>query len=107
MEYTTFQNLPVVDESGVSALTVGDYFLFTDQEWQKTGVPLRRKIQYCQRISEEYPQGIFKTYRYVYDLLESDILTQETKTATRRGKNRVDTRDDDDARDIISETDWV
>ena len=35
-------------------------------------------------------------YTQVFDILESDDTGDETKTATRPGVNRVETRDDDD-----------
>ena len=65
---------------------------------------LRHKIHYYRRDTNDV-----NGYVQVFDILESDVLSQETKTATRRGKNRATnrTRDDDSAIDILSETDWV
>jgi len=111
MKQTVFNALPVISESQIGTISVGNYFLFTDQAWQQNGgVALRYRIQYCRRISDEYPQGIQRNYEYVYDILQSDDLGTETKTATRKKINRSPSRDDDDRNypyGVQNETDWA
>lgn len=68
----------------------------------QTLTALRHRIHYYRRDTSNV-----NGYVQVFDILESDISSQQTKTATRRGKTRVATRDDDSAIDILSETDWV
>jgi len=68
---------------------------------QQQRTSLRHKIHYYVR-DVSHAQG----YYQAFDILESDIATQESKTATRVGKERVATRDDDDGRDVIASPDW-
>lgn len=64
---------------------------------------LRHKIHYYRR-----DDNLAAGYVQIFDILESDILTQESRTPTRIGKNRAvnRTRDDDSSKDILSDPDW-
>ena len=116
-EFNALTNYPN-PASALAATVAGDKFLLSEtQIFQDGTMPsartgklknsqqqvtaLRHKIHYY--VRDDSSVG----YHPVYDILESDILTQESKTATRRGKNRAATRDDDDGRDIISDPDWA
>ena len=58
---------------------------------QQKVTPLRHKLHYYRR-----DVSLDAGYAQVFDILESDDTGDETKTATRPGVNRVETRDDDD-----------
>jgi hypothetical protein len=68
---------------------------------QQKRTSLRHKIHYYVRDTS-HTQG----YYQAFDILESDVATQESKTTTRVGKTRVAARDDDDGRDVIASPDW-
>jgi hypothetical protein len=126
MKQTEFNAMPTV-ETVADALLLADgtNFLFNETQVRDSkhgGSPrpsekigsqsttaLRHKIHY-------YRRDINSTAGYVqvFDILESDILTQETRTVKRIGKDKkhyqdgpVGNRDDDAASDIISDTNWV
>jgi hypothetical protein len=118
MKQSIFNALTVIN-TVADALLLGDgtNFLFNDTR-VRTGnhgggygnhvdsqslTALRHKIHYYRRDT-----STSIGYVQVFDILESDILTQESKTPTRVGKNRAvnRTRDDDTSKDIISDPDW-
>lgn len=109
MKNAEFQALTVyTSKSAVDGLSAGTKFLWgaagtgpaTNIHGKQQGnTALRHRITYYVKLADG-------TNRMVYDILEADTTTQQTKTATRRGKSRVATRDDDNSRDIISSTDW-
>lgn len=115
-EFDTLTNVTTV--AGALALSDGVKFFFNEtQIFQNGDMPspnigrknnaqqqrtsLRHKIHYYVRDTS-HSQG----YYQAFDILESDVTTQESKTATRVGKTRVATRDDDDGRDVIASPDW-
>lgn len=120
MKQTEFNAMPTV-ETVADALLLADgtNFLFNETQVRDSkhgGSPrpsekigsqsttaLRHKIHY-------YRRDINSTAGYVqvFDILESDVLTQESRTPTRIGKNRATgrTRDDDSSKDVISDPDW-
>lgn len=69
---------------------------------QQKVTSLRHKIHYYVRDT-----SLAAGYRQVFDILEADTATNQTKTITRKGKSRATTRDDDDARDISVTKNWV
>lgn len=110
MKETAWNALPVVEDLvAVEALTPGDYFFFGEAEAKQIPqTALRHKITYHQRIAGDGSlagQGSL-IYRKVLDILESDDLADETKTATRPGLTRNPARDDNDRRGYKS-TPWA
>jgi len=137
MKYTDFQNLVVLsagvqtEAEQIAKLSAGDYFLFSSQEWQKggyvagsgqgastgaasgtlrKGTDRRHKVHYQRKVDPIDAYGITgPAVGYVpeYDVLESDNIANETKTAVRRGQEVADSRDDDDRNGrIINDPDW-
>ena len=123
MKYFDFQALPVIPKAtqtaDIAALSAGEYFLFESQEWQKNGIAIdpkaidvRHKIHYQRKTDPIDSYGITGPacgYVPEYDVLESDIGADQTKTAYRKGITRNDSRDDDSrntTRGIFNETDW-
>ncbi len=124
MKESVFNSLTIVTSpSAVDALTAGDNFLWdgdgaTAQSKQVGNTALRHRIHYMRRTDDfEYPQGVVKKWVDVFDILESDVSADETKTATRKGISRSEpadakgliqgTRDDDDRnKNIKSISDW-
>ena len=119
MKQTEFNSLTNVETKAAALLLpVGTKFFFNEtkifqdgtmpsavvgkqKNRQQQKASLRHRIHYYVRDNSTIG------YHQVFDLLESDILTQQTKTAKRRGKNTDPGRDDDNARDIVSSSDWV
>lgn len=69
---------------------------------QQTVTALRHRIHYYVRDT-----SLAAGYRQVFDILEADTATNQTKTITRKGKSRAATRDDDDARDVSVTKNWA
>jgi hypothetical protein len=67
---------------------------------QASNTALRHRISY-------YVMGSDGVHRMVNDILEADATANQTKTATRKGKSTLVTRDDDDKRDIIGGGTWA
>lgn len=118
MKQTEFNSLTnVATPAAALLLSTGDKFLFNEtQIFQDGTMPnarnggknnssqkvtaLRHKIMYYERDTSTIG------YHPCFDILESDIGAQQSKTITRKGKTRVATRDDDGARDIIASPDF-
>jgi hypothetical protein len=123
MKYTDFQNLLVISggQTQIDGLAAGTYFLFASQEWQKgrygvaksqrgEGTDERHKIHYQRKVDAVDSEGVTGPacgYVPEYDVLESDTLADESKTATRKGLNTSLYRDDDDRNmRIKTDPDW-
>lgn len=105
----------VTTRTSALLLSNGTKFLFMDTQRANNGgyvgqtnqqqllTTLRHKIMY-------YVRDTSSTIGYypVYDILESDIGTQQTKTSTRRGLTTNAARDDDDRHNrIINNGSWT
>ncbi len=110
MRETTFNNLTAVETPAAALLlSAGTNFVFnesqisnTNQESQRGNqqnkTALRHKIMYYRRIATDGSSTGTGSIGYapVYDILESDWAVDQSKTATRPGVTRANTRDDDD-----------
>ena len=97
MKESVFNSLTIVTSpSAVDALSAGDNFLWdgdgaTAQSKQVGNTALRHRIHYMRRTDDfEYPQGVVKKWVDVFDILESDIGADETKTPVRKGLTTVE-----------------